>query len=200
MELHAVLVMLMHNGWDYVLDHGKITRIDIAVDLPGVRMDEFMFLPQQGLTMAQWAVDGHLETLCFGKPGGNQTVIYNKKKEQLALGKPWLGKSVVRVERRLRSPAAKKLADLKQWSNPFAKMVLTEIMPPPPDNGKDRQWSMFEDSINVRGLTNALALLLEDRRKKYRAHLKQHPQKWWDPEAIWSHWPEAYTALLHHFA
>ena len=48
---------------------------------------------------------------------------------------------------------------------------------------------MFCDSVQVRGLTDALALLPVERRTKYRKHLKAHPQPWWNPEKIWQSWP-----------
>jgi hypothetical protein len=199
MELHATLMMLLLNGWDYVIEHGRITRIDVGVDIPNVRMDEFLFLPQQGTTTREWGVDGHLESQYSGKSQGNYTAIYSVKKKRIAKGQPWTGKSVVRVERRLRYPSPKKLSDLAKLENPFAKMVLTTVMPQPPDPKKAWEWSMFEDSVNVRGLAKALALVPENRRKQYRDYLKQHPKPWWNPEAIWAQWPEAHGFLSQKF-
>ena len=49
---------------------------------------------------------------------------------------------------------------------------------------------MFGDSVQVRGLTAALALLPKERRLKYRAYLKSHPQPWWQPADLWEHWQE----------
>lgn len=199
MELHATLMMLLPNGWDYVVEHGHITRIDVAVDIPNIRMDEFLFLPQQGATSMEWRVDGHLESFRVGKPKGNQTLVYSVKQKRIAKHQPWHGKSVVRVERRLRFPPTKKLGDLGKMENLFSKMVLTTVMPPPPDPKKAWEWSMFEDSVNVRGLAKALALVPENRRKLYREYLKQHPKPWWNPDAIWAHWPEAHGFLSKKF-
>ncbi len=112
MELHAVLSSIIPGGWAYVIKHGHITRIDIAVDIPNVRVDEFLFLPKQGTTSREWATNGHLETLRLGKPKGNQTLVYSVKKKRLAQGKSWPENSKVRIERRLRNPAVKKLNEL----------------------------------------------------------------------------------------
>ena len=56
-------------------------------------------------------------------------------------------------------------------------------------------WMMFEDSVNVRGVTAALALLSEERRTRYRKHLKQHPHALWNPDAIWIKWPDMLNEL-----
>lgn len=190
MKLHAVLVSLMNDGWETFIKYGRIARLDITVDIQGVRMDEFLFLPPLSTTEKSWHTNGHLETLTFGKKKGHQTLVYNKKKEQLAKGKSWEGKSVVRIERCLRNPSTKKLTQLLSMPNPFAGMHMTQNMPPPPSDEKPASWSMFEDSVHVRGVSNALALLPVERRKKYRDYLKTHGKPWWDPEAIWSNWPE----------
>jgi hypothetical protein len=104
-----------------VVKNGRVSRIDVAVDLPGVRMDQFLFLAHQGATNRQFATNGHLETFYFATSKGNQTRIYSKKKEQLAKGKSF-GKSVVRVERTLRN-LNMTIAELHQLKAPFIKMV-----------------------------------------------------------------------------
>lgn len=60
-ELHSVLISIFHDGWGYVIENGKITRIDVMVDLPNTRMDAFVLLPKAGgLTVMEWAVNGTL--------------------------------------------------------------------------------------------------------------------------------------------
>ena len=59
-ELHAALFALMDQGWAFVVEHGRITRLDVAVGFPKVTMDQFHFLPQQGATVTQWKQDGGL--------------------------------------------------------------------------------------------------------------------------------------------
>jgi hypothetical protein len=186
--LHASLGMI-DGGWSYFIKHGRITRLDVTVDVPGVRMDEFHFLPQQALTTMQWNVQGHLQSLVFGKKQGNRTVIYSRDKKRLAKGQNWTGEPEVRIERRLTNLKNQKVSSLPRLANPFSPMQMTLNMPAPPSDGKAWEWSMFEDSVKARGLNAALSLLPEERRTKYRKHLAAHPEPWWDPDLIWAQWP-----------
>jgi hypothetical protein len=190
MELKSILVTIFPDGWEYVIEHGNITRIDLAVDIPDARPCMFAILPQQGLTTKEWAVNGKLETFVLGKKKGHQTLLYNKKLKRLSQGQPWVGKSVVRLERRLRNPPIKNLSGLHSLPNPFNALLLTEVTTSPPSGEtKPWVWELFKDSIIQRGLPNALALLPKERRTLYREHFKNHPHQLWDPVAIWMNWP-----------
>jgi hypothetical protein len=153
-------------------------------------MNQFLLMAHQGMTTTMvLGVNGHLETLYYGKSKGNQTRVYSKTKEQLAKGHTVCGPKLMRVERILRNPKIAMLKDLDQFENPFGSMVMTVPVPEPPPGEKPNVWAAFEDSIKVRGLTGALALLPEERRTRYRKHLKTQPHPMWDPDTIWSHWP-----------
>ena len=54
-------------------------------------------------------------------------------------------------------------------------MVLAEKLPahPPEKAPKKDDWVMFCDSVHVRGLDNALALIPPERRTAYRDHIDQ---------------------------
>jgi hypothetical protein len=193
-ELHAVMITIMDGGWGYLAKHGHITRIDVTVDLPGVRMDGFQFLPKYPSTTIRWTKNGVLQNVAFGKPKGNQTLIYSRKIKRQAKGQGWTGPSVVRVERRLVN-LGMKLHDLAALPNPFADMTLTENMPAPPSGVDEGFWTMFCDSVKVRGLKDALALLSKGRRTQFRKHLAAHPVPWWQPEEIWKGWEPMLTSL-----
>ncbi|MCC4299578.1 hypothetical protein [Aurantimonas coralicida] len=192
---HGQLKSLLNDGWEYVIEHGTVTRLDVAVDLHSVRLDDFLYLAKQGTKKQDWSTEGHLETVTYGVGKGNQTLIYNKKAEQIAKGVAWEGKSAVRIERRLRNPSIT-LKSLSKLKNPFSGTTLIQNFPPPPPNGKEWEWSMFEDSVRFRGVDKALSLLPPDRKAKYRKHLKACPVTWWDPELVWKNWPLALEALI----
>jgi hypothetical protein len=193
MELHSILTSLVPNGWAYFIKHGRITRIDVAVDLPTARMDEFHMLPKQGATVKVWKSDGKLQTFQHGGVKGNHTQIYNRKAKRIAQGKPWAGKEGVRVERRLKNQQMP-LMDLPSLSNPFASLTLVARHPlKPPKEANEYVWRLFLNAAEHMTLPAALDLLPVEKRTAYRAHLKTQAMKWWNVDAIWGHWP----AMLH---
>jgi len=198
-ELHFILSCLIDNGWDCLLQYGKITRLDIAVDIPNVRPGAFAILPQQGLTTKLWAVDGQLETFTLGKPHGNQTLLYNKKKKRLSQKQTWVGPATTRVERRLRNPSNSSLKDLPKVANPFHALNLVQVPDDAPgDESQSWVWDLFKAAVAVHNLPAALALVPKERRTKYRAHLEKHKHELWDADAIWNNWPAALSELKMH--
>ncbi|NGO49749.1 hypothetical protein [Allomesorhizobium camelthorni] len=194
-ELHAAMITIMPGGWEYVAKHGHVTRIDVTVDLPSVRMDGFQFLPQHSSTTMRWTINGILQNLAYGKPKGNQTLIYSRKKKRLSKGQGWSGPSVVRIERRLVNLGGMKVYQLPTLPNPFADMQFTTNMPVAPSEVEEGLWTMFCDSVQVRGLKDALLLLKKDRRTKFRKHLAAHPVPWWQPHEIWKDWKPMLASL-----
>jgi len=190
-ELHGVLLTIIDGGWNHVVQHGRITRLDVAVDFPDVLIDDFQFLPLQGATTKEWRVDGKLTGYTHGKPKGNHTAIYDRKVKRIAQNKPWKGKEGMRVERRIKAPPIEKLTELAKLPNPFSAMCLTSMPKAPPAESKTMLyvWDLFKQAVQVQGLTAALALLPQERRTLYRKHLADHKQPWWNPDAIWQGWP-----------
>ena len=198
LKLHAVLTSLCPGGWDYVVQHGAISRIDIAVDIPNARPGMFGVVPLQGLSTKEWSVAGKLQTLVLGAKKGNQTLLYNKKALRLKQGQKWDGKASVRIERRLKNPSTKKLADLPLMDNPFAGITLTNFGPQPLKEKKSWVWSLFKDSVATRGVPAALAQLPKEKRTLYRNHLKLHAYDQWSPDEIWNAWPSYLNEMALH--
>ena len=194
-ELHAVLSSIVPGGWGYFIKYAHITRLDVTVDLPGVRIGGFLMMPFQALTSMQFWTDGKLTSVTHGKPGGDQTLIYNRKQKRLSKKQAWGGASETRVERRLVISGDKKLDYLWSMPNPFAKLQMIENMPGPPFGEDEKRWQRFEDSVKVRGLNAALALLPVARRTQYRKHLAAHPAPWWNAEKIWTNSPKWLDAM-----
>lgn len=198
-ELHDTLGMIVEDGWEFFLKHGRVTRIDIAVDFPGLTMEAFHFLPPTVLSMRSWSRNGELESAVFGKPDSNQTLIYDRGKKRKAHKQSSEGKEGVRLERRLRLNL--EVSKLTGISNVFSDLKFADAIPPISPKlsaagpKSDWQWEQFRDSVQVRGLTQALALVPVERRKIYRQHIAAHGASWWQPAAIWLHWPEALKSL-----
>ncbi|WP_273726094.1 hypothetical protein [Brucella gallinifaecis] len=192
-ELHMVLGGLIEDGWDYVRKHGKVTRIDVTIDIPQIPMESFLLLSSQGISSRTWSMSGSLQTIIFGKKTGNQTIVYDRGAKRKAQKQSAEGKQGVRVERRLSKLPSLKVAELKKLENPFAKLTLLEKLPSNPPSSATSpsqigQWQMFCDSVQIRQLSNALTLLSEEKRAVFRKHIKNHAAPWWDAEAIWSNW------------
>jgi len=194
-ELHLALTEIVEDGWHEFVKRGRITRIDVAVDLPHATMDSFLYLPPQSISVMQWKSKGQLQTATYGKKQGNQTLIYDRGAKRAAKNQGWKNITGIRVERRLVGMKMFELSKLAELPNPFASMKLIETMAPPPAidqtaEGKvDWRWVMFCDSVQVRGLSGALALLPKERAQTYKKHLAAHQKSWWQPEQIWNHWP-----------
>ena len=157
MELHSVLTSVVPNGWAYFIEHGRITRIDVAVDLPTARMNDFHVLPKQGATTKMWKSDGMLQTFQHGIKDGNHTQIYNRKAKRIAQGSPWAGKEGVRVERRL---IGQKLTvkGLPNLANPLSSLKLVQRHPTKPEMEKsDYIWAHFLMRLSTWGCLLHLA-------------------------------------------
>lgn len=126
-DLDFILSVLLPGGWGYVWEHGQITRIDIALDLPGVGVEDFHILPHMSLTYKTFGRNGLCETIYIGKPKGNQFRIYDKGGEQKAKGVK-MAAQITRVEKVLRvlsmSPS-----ELHELANPFSGLVLVAKTP-----------------------------------------------------------------------
>jgi hypothetical protein len=188
LELHSALIGFMDNGWAYFVEHGHISRLDVAVDFTEAKMDEFHFLPKQAATTKQWSQKGKLQTYQHGNPKGHHTSIYDRKAKRIAQKKSWVGKDGIRMERRMRWLHLP-LKDLPTLANPFSDMAMVERnMQPPLSEPKEYIWQLFLNAAEHMGLTAALALLPIEKRTAYRKHMKSHGLTWWDVDAIWEGW------------
>lgn len=194
-DLHAVLTTLMPNGWLYFIEHGRISRLDVTVDLPGLKLDQLMFLPKQTSTTKEWSQSGKMTGFQIGKKNGNHIQIYDRGAKRKAKGQPHAGKEGVRVECRLRYLKLP-IEDLSQLSCPFGRLTpVHAYCDCPPFEKKLYLWQFFLDSVSLRGLPAALKLLPEQKRTRYREFLKQNVIEQWDLEGIWSQWQQVLGEL-----
>ncbi len=202
-ELADEISGLMHDGWDYLLQHGRVTRLDVTVDFPHLSTEDIHFLPQQMLAYTTWELNGKRQTITSGKKQGNQTLIYDRGAKRTAMGQSAEGKNGVRIERRLTKIKEKpslQVAQLTNFPNPFLVLSFVQdlsVLPQPMlPKSSEWIWTMFCDSVKQRSLQGALALLSEARRTQFRSHLKLHGSHWWQPELIWEEWKPMLKELL----
>jgi len=189
-HLHDILSSVIEGGWQVFVTDGRISRLDVAVDLVGVRISKLKLVPPKAVVSQTWnSAKGKLLTYQWGKPKGSFTQIYNKTAEMEARGIPVSGPQITRFERRLNQPVCKTLTKLAELENPFAGFVLTTTVPEAPDDGPAYVWPLFCDSVSLRGLHASLQLLPEHKRPVYKKQFAKAAPDWWDPDAIWAQWP-----------
>ena len=194
-ELHALLTTLVPNGWLYFIEHGKISRLDVAIDFPGLKLAQLLFLPKQSATTKEWAQNGAMTGFQIGKKNGSHIQIYDRGAKRQAKKQSSAGKKGVRIECRKRY-LQMSLSSLHKLACPFEKFLPVKAYPSCPRFEKKRYlWQFFKDSVAQRGAPAALALLPQAKRTKYRAYLKQNAIRQWDLEAIWSEWPKVLNDL-----
>lgn len=200
--LHVNLISQIPDGWAYFQEQGRITMIEVTLDIEGIGMEDFHILPAQATASATYKRNGKLETLYLGKSKSNQTKIYDRGQKRISKGQGWSGPPTTRIERRLKLAKPLQLADLGSLPNPFADLkIIASASGCPPEEEKSNKaylWSLFMDSVRVRNLNASLALLPTKKRAMYRKWLAKHSTSWWQPADIWAHWPNvvAKSALL----
>jgi hypothetical protein len=73
-HLHGILSSLISGGWKEFVKHGRISRLDVAVDLVGVRITKLKMVPKKAVVSQTWnSSKGKLLTYQWGKPTGSYT-------------------------------------------------------------------------------------------------------------------------------
>ena len=191
--IHALLNELLPGGWDDILLKAKFTRFDMAVDLEGISPDQLLaYYPQMQIS-AVYCKSGQTETLSIGCYGGNKNItIYDKvkqvkdknKKQNLNLPPP--AKETTRVEISI-SPDCS-FDQLGMIQNPFAKLVIRAFADFP--KVEEELWRMFVALAQFRGAQDALLILDEGTRKKFKQKIENVVCPWWNPESIWNNWED----------
>lgn len=158
---------------------GKVTRVDIALDLPGLSLDE---VAVRSLGQRKHAVyTGHksrLETVYLGSSKANRTVVYTKFNDETEF---------LRVERRMKPNIRGQ--DLPQLPNPFDKvqMISTDSLLPYLEGMIPRQ---FFDSVRMRGIGHVIAELPPGQRRAIKTVLSDSDQSLLPSmQLVWNVWP-----------
>jgi hypothetical protein len=192
-------------SFDDIIEKGTVTRVDIAVDVVGIRVDKLdvRFLGD-GKSHWYYSNKGQPETGYYGikqnKKKQNSPapwVTYNKRQEIKDKGPEggkqlYGGLSHTRIE--FHAIQKKPFAKLGTLANPFDTISLA--YPQAPKGIKPYAWTFFLDACHRRGREKALQTISEiTTRKKYAAALDEAHKAFWKPEQIWKHWPAAVQQL-----
>ena len=175
---------------------GRVTRLDIAVDLINIDLEDLLVgTPKPGVTMGYFGLTGKAETkyLNVNKRGSN-LYVYDRRERLRKLQEEGIGDGPeygdakhTRVE--VRTRADKPITSLGGLQNRLKRVDLIDIEAAEPPE-KQHHWRLFQDSCRYRGLAAALAQLPVDVRKQYTAAIDAVSGELWQPEMLWSLWPE----------
>lgn len=132
------------------LSEGNITRLDLAVDLPGITVDDVIVRSRSQRKHAVYSDQkGRPVTAYLGGARSDRTVTYDKPSGS---GLP----TSLRIKRRVRPKCMGR--DLPMLPDPFAKLVLTRTEPLKALLAPVEPIYFF-DSARVRGINRAIARL-----------------------------------------
>ena len=163
-----------------IFRQGKITRIDLALDIPGLTPDDVIVRSKGQRKHGVYSDQrGRVQSTYLGTPRSNRTVAYDKSD-------PSSGK-LLRIERRIKPLCLGH--ELATLVDPFQKVQLIPVdsLLPHLDGLVPEQ---FFDSIRVRGVRHVLATLPLSQSKQLLTVIKD-PNKSRLPstQVIWADWP-----------
>jgi hypothetical protein len=180
-----------------IVANGKVTRVDIAVDIVGVHLADLLITTKNAGKQHWYLSDkGKLETgyLAMTTSDKNAKWTTYNKRQQLkdSLHPPatqaYGGLSHTRVE--YRATPMKTFPSLGSIKNPFTEISLA--YPNAPKGVKPYAWTFFIDSCMRRGQPAALAMLPNGKlRTSYQKALVAAHASSWRPGKIWESWPDA---------
>jgi hypothetical protein len=161
---------------------GRVTRADVAVDLPGFTLDDVIVSTKRkqkhGVYSDRYGIP---ETVYLGTPRSARVVAYTKFDKTS-------GKTCLRLECRLKPRCLG--YEIAQLANPLAKVELlpVHVLKSLPLSFPYR---LLADSIRVRGSKRAIDLFDPATRKLINKALVASDTLLPDTTAIWAKWPDA---------
>jgi hypothetical protein len=158
-------------GMKQFLEGSYVTRIDIAVDIPGIWVDHVLVSAHKQQCASIFTNrTGKIESVYIGRRTSDRYLrLYQKgplKKVEEVL---------IRVEYQTRDAGS--LDKIDQMKNPFANLKLYHITEP--DMPAETAW--FIDSARQRGVRRALSIVPKAAQKPLQDFLLAHQAPWWNP-------------------
>jgi hypothetical protein len=171
-----------------VVGGGKITRCDIAVDLPGVQIGDYVFDSSRSRLRNTYYRLFDLQTVYMGTRAKGQMCIYDKKAQTGSKGDAW-----TRVEMRTRpNCAASNLISIK---NPLNKVQVFDVIHAGLKIGEPhvRTLSRLMAAVGVRGPLSDFPLKAAYEMAEV---INASRAKFWQPSAFWAAWPLVLAATF----
>lgn len=183
-----LMITLGNASWQTLIDEGCITRLDVAVDLINVDVEDLLVAAKKpGKKLSYFGIGGKIETAYQNTT--NTVYVYDKKQKQLDAGlEPEYGNTPhTRVE--IRTRTTKGISGLPKLMNHLKKVSIVDIeAPDPPESA--HSWAQFQDACRYKGLDGALNTFPEELRSQYKAAIDAVEREIWKPKDLWGLWPE----------
>jgi len=189
----SFLLTVLPGGIDDIVDKGRVTRLDLSVDLTGIHIDSLL-AAYPGMQVSRvFCKSGKTETLYLGGTEGARCVVLYDKVQQVKhqnakwhVDQPLPFSPTTRIEIRLRPDAG--LVQLAAMENPFQKLIIAPLASVPKQ--EELPWRLFVVAAQMRGAQDAL-LMIDDKnqRKTFRDRIKTGIPTWWQVEKLWEKWP-----------
>ena len=188
-----------HFDYQALATQGRVTRLDIAVDLVNIDIEDVLIAtPKPGVTNSYFGLSGKAETKYLNvNKKGSRMYVYDRRALLAKLNAEGLGEpsefgnaKYTRVE--VRTEVGTSITAMADMSNRLLRIDLFDIEAADPPE-QSHHWRLFQDSCRYRGLAGALALLPEGVRSAYELVIKSVEPLWRATE-LWGHWPAALKA------
>lgn len=190
-------------GFDYLFEHGKVTRIDLAIDTLHEAANEFLYhYPKMRRVEVVHTKSGRTEYLGGKYKAGKRIVIYdripaikysNAKKFKDVYKEPIPAMPILRIEFKL-NPKDLLFKDLLQLKNPFSGLQLSLF--DKLEKGNDNQWDLFLALARFEGAQATLGRLPKHVQDKYKDRLAKGAVGWWKPEKVWAQYSDVIKQIV----
>ena len=180
-------------SYAHVIETGRITRVDIAVDMLNVDFSNlYAFGLEKGKAIHYNSLEFGPETIYLDKPKTkkSQKMVYNKALQLQQAGEADEYNGVLRTRLEY-SREGLDAVSLYELGNPFLNFKFSVMNPVyQSDSVPAYVWKFFLDSCRYRGVGVAAELLPEDLKDEFSHLIYQAYEYTWRPDKLWKYWQD----------
>ena len=191
-DLRSIVEFVLDIPLETTLSMATINRIDVAVDLPGVSVNDlFCRAPNFRVSRSYYSSANARETEYIGKRNSPLCIkMYDKVAQMKHWNSTHLQKfeipnhALTRIEAEVRPRCF--FSELPALANPFSRFQIGYIANFPAKNDLD---SFFIDSVRLHGWTHAFAKASDSNKIRFKQLMNHAACDWWNPETMFYSWP-----------
>lgn len=167
---------------------GTVTRIDVAVDLEGIQIGDYVFDRLKAPLRVAYYKKGQLQTVYLGKNAKGQARVYDKAAEL---------KDPSRTRTRIEVAACPRCTgdELIHLPNPFMNIQVFDVLKAGLDlNPVDVR--LLNMAAQARGIKPPLSMYPDAISKDREAKIRASVPKFWTPQLWWNCWPDLVRSIL----